>query len=242
MSLVCNLPSTIYLRYLPFTVDSRLADAIGTTGQQPAENIPPPNDEVNPLYSFDTTDIFPDFDPTTFHIFLQMLARFCIYKPDSINIDRIKQIWRISDYFDIPTLLLNEDELVTKIKDANMGTFHGIQRELDFALRYNWNKLKEACFACIKAKTADFGGLIDSMRNAEIMGLLETLVIAERRKSGFIKREDSSMEGEGLEGIRWTTPSDENENTNEEDGEGKEDMEDEDGDIADETTMDLVVP
>lgn len=225
-------------------VNSRLADAIGTTGQQPAENIPPPNDEANPLYSFDTTDIFPDFDPTTFHIFLQMLARFCIYKPDSINIDRIKQIWRISDYFDIPTLLLNEDELVMKIKDANMSTFQGIQRELDFALRYNWKKLKEACFACIKEKTANFGGLIDSLRNAEIMGLLETLVVAERRKSGFVEREDSSMEGEGLEGVRWTTPSDENENENMEgeNGDDKEDMEDDDGEIADETTMDLVAP
>jgi hypothetical protein len=227
-----------------FNVNDRLADAIGTTGQQPAENIPPPNDELNPLYSFDTTDIFPDFDPTTFHIFLQMLARFCIYKPDSINIERIKQIWRISDYFDIPTLLLNEDELVTKIRLESMVTFQGIQRELDFALRYNWSKLKEACFACIKEKTADFGGLISSMKNAEIMGLLDTLVIAERRKSGFVEAEDSSMEGEGLEGIRWTTPSDENENenTNGEEGDGKEDMKDDEDDIADETTMDLVAP
>jgi len=181
-----------------------------------------------------------------------MLARFCIYKPDSITIDRIKQIWRISDYFDIPTLLLNEDELVTKIKDENMRTFGGIQKELDFAMRYNWRKLKEACLGCIKEKTADFGGLTDSMRNAEIMGLLDTLVVAERRKSGVAEAEDSSMEGDGLEGIRWTTPSDENENENrngEEAGEkevdGKEEMKDDDDEedeIADETTMDLVVP
>lgn len=245
------VPSRLYSFIIPhialqvwcaFRADVRLADAIGTTGQQPAENIPPPNDESNPLYSFDTTDIFPDFDPTTFHIFLQMLARFCIYKPDSINIERIKQIWRISDYFDIPTLLLNEDELVKKIKDSSMVTFQGIQRELDFALRYNWKKLKEACFACIKEKTADFGGLIDNMKNAEIMGLLDMLVVAERRKSGFVEAEDSSMEGEGLEGIRWTTPSDENENenTNGEDAVVKEEMEDDE--ITDETTMDLVAP
>jgi hypothetical protein len=232
-----------------------LADAIGNTGQHPAENIPPPNDSdpANPIYSFDTTDIFPDFDATTFHIFLQMLSRFCIYKPDSIGIDRIKQIWRISDYFDIPTLLLNEDDLINKVKEENMITFQGIQKELDFALRYNWKALKKACLESLRTKTADFGGLTGSMRDTEIMGLLDTLVVAERRKSGVVDREES-MSADGLEGIRWTTPS-ENGNgdgdgdvevTDNADDENDEDrkMMDDDGDDsaepADETTMDLV--
>ena len=243
-----SLPCSIIANYADFWGVS-LADAIGNTGQHLPENIPPPNDSdpANPMYSLDTTDIFPDFDPTTFHIFLQMLSRFCIYKPDSIAIDRIKQIWRICDYFDIPTLLLNEDDLVHKIREENMSAFQGIQKELDFALRYNWKKLKVACLEVLRAKTADFGGLTDSMRDAEIMGLLDTLVTAERRKSGVVDKEDS-MSADGLEGVRWTTPS-ENDNDDEEeddikDDELKEEMDedgDESGDIADETTMDLVL-
>lgn len=221
-----------------------LADAIGSTGQHPAENIPPPNDSDpgNPMYSFDTTDIFPDFDPTTFHIFLQMLSRFCIYKPDSIAIDRIKQIWRIRDYFDIPTLLLNEDDLVTKIRETNMFTFQGIQKELDFSLRYNWRALRVACLEVLRTKTSDFGGLTDSMRDAEIMGLLDTLVIAERRKSGFVDKEES-MSADGLEGVRWTTPSDhdEDEDKLKEEMDEEEEEDEESGDVADETTMDLVL-
>jgi len=217
-----------------------LADAIGTTGQHP-ENIPLPNDSDpgNPIYSFDTTDIFPDFDPTTFHIFLQMLSRFCIYKPDSINIDRIKQIWRISDYFDIPTLLLNEEDLVTKIKVENMSTFAGIRSELDFALRYNWVKLKTTGLGVIKEKTADMGGLIDNMRDGEIMGLLETLIVAERRKSGGKERDDDEMSADGFGGVRWTTPSENGDEGMEGDA-GMEDDGEESG-FADETTMDLVV-
>jgi len=230
---------------------SSLADAIGTTGQQ-AENIPPPNDSENPLYTLDTSDIFPDFDPTTFHIFLQMLSRFCIYKPDSIQIDRIKQIWRIRDYFDIPTLLLNEDDLVTKIKNENMTTFVGLQQELDFALRYNWRGLKLAGLEVLNHKTSDFGGLADSMRDGEIMGLLDTLVVAERRKSGIVDKEES-MSGDGLEGVRWTTPSDDEkvkmgvDPDDDDDDDDDEDDDDEDDDhgespeIADETTMDLVL-
>src|ERR1700736_3614291 len=206
-----------------------LADAIGSTGQ-PLENIPPPNDSDNPIYSFDTTDIFPDFDPTTFHIFLQMLSRFCIYKPDSIDIERIKQIWRISDYFDIPTLLLNEDDLITKIRDEHMLTFAGLQKELDFALRYNWKGLKLVAFNVLREKTMDMGGVLDNIRDGEIMTLLETLVKAETRKSGVRERTDDEMSGDGFGGVRWTTPS-ENENA-EMDDEGEE------SGIADETTMD----
>jgi hypothetical protein len=218
----------------------RLADAIGNTGQHPAENIPPPNDSdpANPMYSFDTTDIFPDFDPTTFHIFLQMLSRFCIYKPDSIAIDRIKQIWRIRDYFDIPTLLLNEDDLVNKIREVNMSTFQGVQKELDFALRYNWKTLKNACLDVLRQKTSDFGGLTGSMRDAEIMGLLDMLVVAERRKSGIVDKEEESMSADGLEGVRWTTPSDHDED--EDDAKEEMDEDEDSGDVADETTMDLV--
>jgi hypothetical protein len=234
-----------------------LADAIGNTGQHPAENIPPPGDSdpTNPIYSFDTTDIFPDFDPTTFHIFLQMLSRFCIYKPDNIQIDRIKQIWRIRDYFDIPTLILNEDDLVNKIRVENMNTFQGVQKEFDFALRYNWKALKNSCLEVLRAKTADFGGLTDSMRDAEIMGLLNTLVIAERRKSGIVDKEEESMSGDALEGVRWTTPS-ENENDHgieeildEDDEKVKMEEDEEEGgdadgnessEVVDETTMDLL--
>lgn len=232
----------------------RLADAMGT-GQHPAENIPPPGDADNPIYSYDTTDIFPDFDPTTFHIFLQMLSRFCIYKPDSIQIDRIKQIWRIRDYFDIPTLLLNEEDLVNKIRDVNMTTFQGIRKELDFALRYNWRGLKCACLEVLRQKTGDLGGLTGSMRDTEIMGLLDTLVIAERRKSGLVDKEDDTMSGDGLEGIRWTTPSADEpdgreamEEDDEEDDDEEDDNEDdpddegeESNEVADETTMDLVL-
>jgi hypothetical protein len=211
-----------------------LADALGTTGQHP-ENIPPPNDvdPGNPIYSFDTSDIFPDFDPTTFHIFLQMLSRFCIYKPESIDVDRIKQIWRISDYFDIPTLLLNEEDLVNKIRNDHMKTFAGIQKELDFAMRYNWQALKVMGILVLREKTMDMGGLIDNMRDAEIMRLLDTLVVAERRKSGVAQKEDDEMSGDGFGGVKWSTPSD-NEN-------GEMNDEREDSAIADETTMDLVV-
>lgn len=182
-----------------------------------------------------------------------MLSRFCIYKPDTIQIDRIKQIWRISDYFDIPTLILNEDDLVTKIRDNSMNTFAGIQKELDFALRYNWKALKRVCLECIKARTGDLGGLTDSMRDTEIMGLLDTLVVAERRKSGVVDRDDDSMSADGLEGVRWTTPS-ENEiefdsshgavdgSADERDdrAENEEGEDDRSGDI-DDTTMDLVL-
>jgi len=180
-----------------------------------------------------------------------MLSRFCIYKPDSIDIDRIKQIWRISDYFDIPTLLLNEDDLVCKIRDANMSTFQGIQRELDFSLRYNWRKLKISCLEVLRMKTSDFGGLTDSMRDAEIMGLLDTLVIAERRKSGIVDKEES-MSADGLEGVRWTTPSENDDDDDDDDEEEdvkdvelKDEMDqdgDDSGDVADETTMDLILP
>jgi hypothetical protein len=229
----------------------RLADAMGT-GQHPSENIPPPGDADNPMYSFDTTDIFPDFDPTTFHIFLQMLSRFCIYKPDSIQIDRIKQIWRIRDYFDIPTLLLNEEDLVNKIRDVHMTTFQGIRKELDFALRYNWRGLKSACLEVLRHKTGDLGGLSSSMRDTEIMGLLDTLVIAERRKSGLVDKEEDNMSGDGLEGIRWTTPSgddikeeidgrDEMDDDDEDDEDDQDDDGDESNEVADETTMDLVL-
>jgi hypothetical protein len=220
-----------------------LADAIGTTCPHPSENIPPPSDSdpQNPLYSFETTDIFPDFDNTTFHIFLQMLSRFCIYKTDSIAINRIKQIWRISDYFDIPTLLLNEDDLVQKIRHENMTTFQGVQKELDFALRYNWRTLKAMCLQCLRDKTSDFGGLIGSMRDAEIMVMLDTLVVAERRKSGIAEKEEESMSGDALEGVRWTTPSENDENDDEDDKEKMDDEDDDDDDEADETTMDLVV-
>jgi hypothetical protein len=213
-----------------------LADAIGNTGPHPSENIPPPSDSDpgNPLYSFDTTDLFPDFDPTTFHIFLQMLSRFCIYKPDSITISRVKQIWRISDYFDIPTLLLNEEDLIQKIKDENMMTFQGIQKELDFALRYNWKGLKAKSLQCLRDMTSDFGGLTGSMRDGEIMAMLDTLVVAELRKSGVVEKEDSSMSGDALEGVRWTTPS---ENDDEDE---KENMDEDDDGVGDETTMDLV--
>jgi hypothetical protein len=177
-----------------------------------------------------------------------MLSRFCIYKPDSIAIDRIKQIWRIRDYFDIPTLLLNEDDLVNKIRETNMTTFQGVQKELDFALRYNWRTLKVACLEALRRKTSDFGGLTDSMRDGEIMGLLDTLVIAERRKSGLVDKEES-MSTDGLEGIRWTTPSDHDEDGDEDEDEDEEDRnkeemdedEDDSGDVVDETTMDLVL-
>jgi len=232
-----------------------LADAIAHGGPQPVENIPPPNDAdpANPVYSFDTSDIFPDFDPTTFHIFLQMLSRFCIYKPDSIQIDRIKQIWRIRDYFDIPTLLLNEDDLVTKIRDENMTSFAGIQKELDFALRYNWRALRVACLEVLRLKTGDLGGLSDSIKDVEVMNLLDTLVVAERRKSGIVDKEEN-MDSNDLEGIRWTTPSEDGGDTPEEkDGEGegtagedrKHNMDEiDDGEesvdpLADETTMDI---
>ena len=225
------------------------------TSQQLSENIPPPGDADSPMYSFDTTDLFPDFDPTTFHIFLQMLSRFCIYKPDSIQIDRIKQIWRIRDYFDIPTLLLNEEDLVNKIRDTGMTTFQGIRKELDFALRYNWKGLKCACLDMLRQKTGDLGGLSGSMRDTEIMGLLDTLVIAERRKSGLVDKEEDSMSADGLEGIRWTTPSENDRETvgrdemgeEEDDDDDEEDVEDHDegnesNEVADETTMDLVLP
>ena len=172
-----------------------------------------------------------------------MLSRFCIYKPESIAIDKIKQIWRIRDYFDIPTLLLNEDDLVNKIRETNMSTFQGVQRELDFALRYNWRTLRVACLEVLRMKTSDFGGLTDSMRDGEIMGLLDTLVIAERRKSGLVDKEEESMSTDGLEGVRWTTPSDRDGDEDDEDGNKEEMDEDEEdsGDIADETTMDVVL-
>ena len=227
----------------------RLADAIGNTGHHPPENIPPPNDldPANPAYTFDTTDIFPDFDPTTFHIFLQMLSRFCIYKPESIDVTRIKQIWRIGDYFDIPTILLNEDDLIQKIKNENMGSFEGIDKELDFAIRYNWKKLRTACINTLRERTADLGGLIDDMRDTEIMATLGTLVTAERRKSGLDVPEEDRMSGD-WEGVRWTTPPSENEKSEinedmkntEDDDEGEEegDAEEEDEElVGDGTTM-----
>jgi hypothetical protein len=138
-----------------------------------------------------------------------------------------------------------------------MTTFQGVQKEFDFALRYNWKALKSSCLEVLRAKTADFGGLTDSMRDAEIMGLLSTLVVAERRKSGIIDKEEESMSGDALEGVRWTTPS-ENENSHgdveipdvddddqkvkmeEEDEVGVDCDGDESAEVADETTMDLL--
>lgn len=135
-----------------------------------------------------------------------------------------------------------------------MTTFQGVQKEFDFALRYNWKALKNSCLEVLRAKTADFGGLTDSMRNAEIMGLLNTLVIAERRKSGIVDKEEESMSGDALEGVRWTTPSENEIDLGEEiqdDSDQKVKMEededdvedgdgDESGEAADETTMDLL--
>jgi hypothetical protein len=209
-----------------------LGDAIGNPieGHHPMGNIPPPGDSDpgNPLYTFDTSDLFNDFDAATFHIFLQMVSRFCIYKPDSISIDQIKQIWRISDYFDIPTLLLNEDDLVSKIRSENMATFEGIQSELDFALRYNWRKLRDSALAVLNERTCGLGGLMQSMKDAEIMETLRTMIIAERRKTGVeISDEEEDRGLESLRGVRWTTPS-ENE---------RSEMDDLDDDEYEETTM-----
>jgi hypothetical protein len=79
------------------------------------------------------------------------------------------------------------------------------------------------------------------MRDAEIMVMLDTLVVAERRKSGIAEKEEESMSGDALEGVRWTTPSENDENDDEDDEDDKEKMDDEDDDDeADETTMDLV--
>jgi hypothetical protein len=232
-----------------------LADAIANGGPQPAENIPPPNDTdpANPSYSFDTSDIFPDFDATTFHIFLQMLSRFCIYKPDSIQVERIKQIWRIRDYFDIPTLILNEEDLVNKIRDEKMLTFGGIRDELEFSLRYQWRGLRAACLDVLRLKTGDLGGLSDSMKDVEVMNLLDTLVVAERRKSGLVVDKEDSMDANDLEGVRWTTPSEDG--NEDKDGEASQaedskqkmsdiDEDDDEGNesaepLADETTMDI---
>ena len=181
-----------------------------------------------------------------------MLVRFCIYKPETITIERIKQIWRIRDYFDIPTLLLNELDLVKKIKSENMLTFRGIQEQFEFALRYNWTNLRNACMDVLKLKTAGLGGVGDSMRDPEIMNLLDMLVVAERRKSGIGVIED----GNGpLEGVKWSSdgPSPE-ENTDETRMHEDEEEDDEDDEIVvtgegegdgdgdmDETTMDLVI-
>ena len=171
-----------------------------------------------------------------------MLSRFCIYKPESIEVIRIKQLWRISDYFEIPTLLLNEEELVGKIKDESMTTFQGIQKELDFALRYNWKALKNKCIEILKLKTGDLGGLTDSMRDTEIMGLLDTLVTAERRKSGFVDREDDEMSGDGLDAIRWATPSENGNDTRDEDeGKGEMDEVEEDNELEETTVMEVLV-
>jgi hypothetical protein len=237
--------SSVYLSSVENADACRLADAIGNTGNHPPENIPPPDDmdPTNPTYTFDTTDIFPDFDPTTFHIFLQMLSRFCIYKPESIDVTRIKQIWRISDYFDIPTLLLNEDDLIHKIRMQCMSSFEGIENEFDFAIRYNWKKLRTVCIGSIRAKTADLGGLLDDMKDTEIMALLNTLVTAERRKSGLDVPDDDDMDGD-WEGVRWTTPPNEeiDEKANEdmkntEDDDDDDEIDLEDTTLARDTTM-----
>ena len=89
------------------------------------------------------------------------------------------------------------------------------------------------------------------MRDAEIMGLLDTLVIAERRKSGIVDKEES-MSADGLEGVRWTTPSENDDDDDDDDEEEdvkdvelKDEMDqdgDDSGDVADETTMDLILP
>ena len=183
-----------------------------------------------------------------------MLSRFCIYKPDSIQIDRIKQIWRIRDYFDIPTLLLNEEDLVNKIRDEKMVTFGGIRDELEFALRYQWRALRTACLDVLRLKTGDLGGLSDSIKDVEVMNLLETLVVAERRKSGIVVDKEDSMDANDLEGVRWTTPSEDGNEDKEGEGEASqaEDSkhkmsdinEDDEGNesaepLADETTMDI---
>jgi len=133
-----------------------------------------------------------------------------------------------------------------------MTTFQGIRKELDFALRYNWRGLKSACLEVLRHKTGDLGGLSSSMRDTEIMGLLDTLVIAERRKSGLVDKEEDNMSGDGLEGIRWTTPSgddikeeidgrDEMDDDDEDDEDDQDDDGDESNEVADETTMDLVL-
>jgi hypothetical protein len=151
-----------------------------------------------------------------------MVSRFCIYKPDSIATERVKQIWRISDYFDIPTLLLNEDDLIAKIKTENMITFEGIQKELDFALRYNWRKLRDAAHATLDERTCGLGGLMASMKDTEIMETLNTLVVAERRKTGVESEEEDNATGtDNLRGVRWTTPS-ENERSDMDDMEYEE--------------------
>ena len=123
-----------------------------------------------------------------------------------------------------------------------MYSFHGIQNELDFALRYNWRNLKLACLEALRQRTSDLGGLTDSMRDAEIMGLLDTFVIAERRKSGFVDKGES-MSDDGLEGVRWNTLS-ENENEDEKqvpEDEIMGDMNEDGEDVADETTIDLAL-
>lgn len=124
-----------------------------------------------------------------------------------------------------------------------MTSFEGIDKELDFAVRYNWKKLRLACLAGLREKTADLGGLIDDMRDTEIMAMLNTLVTAERRKSGLDPPEDDRMSGD-WEGVRWTTPPSENDRTevNEDMKKDMEDDEDDDDDddddeIGDETTM-----
>lgn len=182
-----------------------------------------------------------------------MLSRFCIYKPDSIQVERIKQIWRIRDYFDIPTLILNEEDLVNKIRDMKMLTFGGIRDELEFSLRYQWRGLRTACLDVLRLKTGDLGGLSDSMKDVEVMNLLDTLVVAERRKSGIVVDKEDSMDAKDLEGVRWTTPSEDGNEDKDGEASAAEDSKqkmsdiDEDDDegnesaepLADETTMDI---
>jgi len=120
-----------------------------------------------------------------------------------------------------------------------MPTFQGIQKELDFALRYNWKALKDKCIEILKMKTGDLGGLTGSMRDAEIMALLDTFVIAERRKSGVADRDEDSVSGDGLDAIRWATPSENGNDTRDEDEKGGMDeieVDDDDDAAFEETT------